>query len=153
METRKLSKSGSMQGHYTGKSNLKLHSLSLLTPITKLLNHSPFCKIPLPAPVDSEFRKKLRTFLQNSLVYLFKNSEMAIQTQEQPASKLSYLGERSESRENVRASGEARSSRSREARFACPNRRACSRANTRTDGSNYFVENFMKYTLFSMSDQ
>ena len=37
----------------------------------------------------------------------------------QSASKLSYLGEWNESRENAR---------SREARFACPNRRACSRA-------------------------
>ena len=47
-----------------------------------------------------------------------------------PASKLSYLGKRNESRENARASGEAARgpslARSREACFACPNRRACS---------------------------
>ena len=46
-----------------------------------------------------------------------------------PASKLSYLGKRNESRENARASGEAARGpsleRSREACFACPNRRAC----------------------------
>ena len=52
----------------------------------------------------------------------------------QPASKLSYLGERSEPRENARPSGEAaRGRRYREARFACPNRRACWQA---TDALN-----------------
>ena len=53
-----------------------------------------------------------------------------------PASKLSYLGKRNESRENARASGEAARgpslARSCEACFARPNRRACSQAfNTR----------------------
>ena len=47
----------------------------------------------------------------------------------QPASKLSYLGEWSESRENARASGPS-FERSRKAHFACPNRRACSQATT-----------------------
>ena len=42
---------------------------------------------------------------------------------------LLYLGEWSESRENARASG-ASLARSREAHFACPNRRACSQATT-----------------------
>ena len=50
----------------------------------------------------------------------------------QPASMLSYLGEWNESRENTRASSEAARgpslARSRAARFACPNRRACSQA-------------------------
>ena len=47
-----------------------------------------------------------------------------------PASKLSYLGERSEPRENARARGLARSlARSRETRFARLKRRACSQAN------------------------
>ena len=42
----------------------------------------------------------------------------------------SHLGEWNESRENARASGSSER-RSREARFACPNRRACSQATPR----------------------
>ena len=46
IRVRKLSESGSISGPYTGKSDLKLDLLSLLTLITKLLSHSAFCKIP-----------------------------------------------------------------------------------------------------------
>ena len=43
---RKLSESGSISGPYTGKTDLKLHLLSFLTLVTKLLSHLAFCKIP-----------------------------------------------------------------------------------------------------------
>ena len=46
IRVRKLSESGSISGPYTGKTDLKLDLLSLLTLITKLLSHSAFCKIP-----------------------------------------------------------------------------------------------------------
>ena len=46
IRVRKLSESGSFSGTYTGKTNLKLDLLNLLTLITKLLSHSAFCKIP-----------------------------------------------------------------------------------------------------------
>ena len=39
---RKLSESGSIQGHYTEQTDLKLDSLSFLTLITKLHSHSAF---------------------------------------------------------------------------------------------------------------
>ena len=46
IRVRKLSESGSISGPYTGKTDLKLDLLNLLTLITKLLSHSAFCKIP-----------------------------------------------------------------------------------------------------------
>ena len=45
IRVRKLSESGSISGPYTGKTDLKLDLLNLLTLITKLLSHSAFCKI------------------------------------------------------------------------------------------------------------
>ena len=46
IRVRKMSESGSISGPYTGKTDLKLDLLNLLTLITKLLSHSAFCKIP-----------------------------------------------------------------------------------------------------------
>ena len=42
MRVRKLSESGSIWSHYTGKIDLKLDSLSFLTLITKLQSHLAF---------------------------------------------------------------------------------------------------------------
>ena len=41
-QVKKLSESGSTLGQYTGKTDLKLDSLSFLTLITKFERHSPF---------------------------------------------------------------------------------------------------------------
>ena len=41
-QVKKLSESGSTWGQYTGKTDLKLDSLSFLTLITKFQRHSPF---------------------------------------------------------------------------------------------------------------
>ena len=42
----KLSQPGSIEGHYTGKTDLKLDSLSFLTLIINFQQHSPFLGSP-----------------------------------------------------------------------------------------------------------
>ena len=85
-------------------------------------------------------RKHMNSSLEELLnikVVLFLTQIATSSLREQRASKLSYLGERSESRENKR---------SRAACFARPNRRACSQAITSVI-FNYFLKKHCQWLL------
>ena len=58
IRVRKLSESGSISGHYTGKTDLKLDSLSFLTLIAKLQSHSAgvLCSAKYPCHVEGQIK-------------------------------------------------------------------------------------------------
>ena len=68
-----MSESGSIEGHYTGKSDLELDSFSFLTLITNLQSHSAFGVGFLDTGFRQTRENRVRNLLSSSNSMTFKS--------------------------------------------------------------------------------